>query len=494
MMKEMLKQNEGSELLTLWRNWQGGISCSYTQKLWNAKDLILLSEDIANKLFYQGLRRGDIVALLLSNSVGFPVILLATLMIGCNPLLLHVSTPKNEIEKLAKNIPIRWIIHDFFVGLSRLNRSDFKKIGTIFLDSLEIVVFSVSDSRDTSEHNIYAESVIFHPTSGTYGMPQICMRNQKVTIAEAENYTITIKDYNKIRIHITTPLSHAYAYGFGLVSSILTHSILVVSPEFNPKMLLRWERENPSDFLTIVPSMIKSLIYLKKFDSSYQLPKVVFYAGTRCDESIIADFEQLFGSTLYTIYGSTETGAITTNKIDNNKRFGVGTVLNNVQVKILNIKKYFDLGKEIGEIYVKSSSMMQGYIHNTSYNDIKYFPTGDIGYLDSNQNVHLVGRIRDVINIGGIKIDPVEIENVLFTYPNIIDCAVYPGKSKAGDEIILAALTTDKEELDLEDVKKFCYQYLNTHKIPSTFFILKEIPRTASGKCLKINLPGDSKI
>lgn len=474
-----------------WNRWQGEIDCDATQKCWNSEELVYLTKSTAKSLSSSGLQEGDMVLFLLSNTVAFPVMLVSTLMLRCNPLLLHVSTTIKEVEKVSKKMHIKWIVHDSIESLGRFQDTSYQKVTTFGFESLSVNLYSVPESN-VDEKKPDCKGVILHTTSGTYGRPQICIRNQNVAIAEAANYTSTITAYNHVRIHVTTPLSHAYAYGFGLMSAIITHSELVLAPAFNPKKVLRREKETLSNILTIVPPMAKPLIHLKQADPAYRLPKIIFYAGTRCDQMDIKEMEQLFETTVYTIYGSTETGAITSNYGKNKKASGVGSALNNVCLEIRNKEKYSNPQKEAGEIFVKSSSMMQSYYHKASEEKIEYFSTGDIGYMDGEGNVHLIGRSKDIINVGGIKVDPVEIENVLLSYPGISDCAVYPGKSPSNDEIILAALVLDRPDSLLTDIKKFCFENLSSYKIPYTFCTVKEIPRTASGKCKKVHLPGFS--
>lgn len=477
--------NENEEILSHWYGWQGVIDCETTKKPWTAKELVSISENVAAALEQQGIQQGDIVAFVFSNSVAFPVFLMATLMIKSHPLLLHVGTPLSEIENMASDIGIQWIMHDFQEGFSRISPTGFTR-------SNELSFGGISVGLKRSEQNeisrfIAAEGVCLHPSSGTYGSPRVCIRNQKVAICEAANYTETVTAYRNARVHITTPLNHAYAYGFGLMSALITDSTLVLAPSFNPKSLLRREKENPSDILAIVPPMANLLVYLKKVDPTYKVPPFTFYAGTRCDEQVIETFEKTFGSNLFTIFGTTETGAISTDYMEGNASEGVGSPFGRVRLNVSNTESYSDLGDNIGEIRVASSSMMQGYFKEEK--EIDYHPTGDIGYLDDEGNIHLVGRIRDIINVGGTKIDPSKVENCLFTHPAIGDCAVYPGKSQAGEEVVQAAIELKDSGVEIRTIKQFCYDNLNAKMVPSRFFVVEKLPRTPSGKCLKIQLP-----
>jgi acyl-coenzyme A synthetase/AMP-(fatty) acid ligase len=265
----------------------------------------------------------------------------------------------------------------------------------------------------------------------------------------------------------------------------------VLDTVFNPKKLLRRQKEEISDILAIVPPMVKPLVYLGNLDKSYRMPDIVFYAGAQCNELLLAKFENAFNTTLYTIYGTTETGAITTDFAHQVICEGVGKPLKNVEVEVKKQERYSDMGKGIGEIFVKSTSMMQGYAeHWHCEKNIKYWPTGDIGFIDEQGNIHLTGRKNDIINLGGMKVDPREVEKILLEHPLIHDAVVYSGILDDSSDIIQAAICVNEHELEAKTIRKYCYKHLNSYKVPRKYHFVSEIPRSPSGKCLKRYLPG----
>ena len=483
--------NTKYDLIQSWGGSGGKIQCSYTKRLWDSSDLIKMSKHMAQDMSKSGFVRGDVVAVLLSNTVAFPVVLMALLYLECNPLLLHVSTPTAELKRLLDKIQIKGYIHDFIQSTSRLNLQNeslqSKIVWTYEIENISLKAGIIDSKCNGACHDTYG--VVFHLTSGTSGQASICMRDQEVALAEAINYTSLIDIYNRARVVITTPLSHAFAYGFGLISSILTNSTLILNPVFNPRKILLEMTRNPCDILTIVPPMIKMLIHEKKSNPELEVAKNVFYAGTRCDDNLVKKFEEVFNRYLYTIYGSTETGGISTNYSKKHKLPNLGKPFKNVDIEIRNKDKYKELGPNIGEIRVKSTSMMQGYYKaNGNIQDIEYFPVGDIGLYD--KSLKLLGRTKDIINIGGLKVDPGEIEGVVLSYPNISDVAVYSGKIETGDEVILCAISTKDTKINIDLLRRHCLKNLAYYKIPRSFYIVEKMPRTASGKCIKVKLPG----
>jgi len=119
----------------------------------------------------------------------------------------------------------------------------------------------------------------------------------------------------------------------------------------------------------------------------------------------------------------------------------------------------------------------------------EYWNSGDIGFFDQLNNLHLIGRIKDIINVGGNKVDPKEVEEVLVKHPEIEDAVVYPGLVENGKEIVQAAICATDKNLNSRELNKYCFRNLAEYKIPVKFHYVDIIPRTPSGKCLKIQLP-----
>lgn len=475
-----------NELLNVWKDWNGSVNCIYSKRIWHAANIEDASNRLAEKLSEINLEKGDIVALVLSNTAAFPISLYALLKLECNPLLLHASTTYYELIKLSSRLPIKCFIHDFVEEISTI---DSDEINIAFEEQLENIKFTIGvlDILSSAQHREISGAIL-HLTSGTYGNPLVCIRNQFCAVAEAKNYVSSIPTYNNINIMLTTPLNHAFAYGFGLISALITDSTITIDSVFNPKRLLRTMSEHHCDFLTIVPPMAKTFIDLNRTLPFATFPSTIFYAGSHCDELTENVFETELKTKLYAIYGSTETGAIASNFSLSKKLPGLGKTLKGVQMRISNTFNYESLGENIGEVTIKSDSMMQGYYDSYDPNkEIDFFFTGDIGSVNKSI-VKLSGRIREIINKGGLKIDPKEIENILLTYPNIVDAVVYPGDTESGEEIILAALVVEKE-INISQLRNFCLHHLTPFKLPAKFYILDELPKTASGKYLKIKLP-----
>jgi long-chain acyl-CoA synthetase len=475
--------NDSNPLLTLWNNWQGAIDCYYSKKIWTSHELQHISSAFADYLISKGLKECDLVIIAMTNTAAFPVALMALLYVGCNPFLLNASVPQAELERLEKQFNVKYLIHDYIDGVSRFDNHQNRE--TFFVGNVPVGVTALTNQHG-DRYNSKKKGILFHPTSGTYGRSKYCIRSQKAAVHEGINITSSIDIYKSITITVTTPLHHAFSFGFGLVSSLLTQSTLILYPSFNPRILLKKLKIAQGDILTVVPPMLGTLITMAE-ESSYKMPKAVFFSGAPCKESSIINFQKTFNTRLYQMYGTTETGAITTSYSRDDIINAVGRPLKNMDVKICNCEKYTDMGQGIGEIHIKSSAMMDDYTHG-NIEIPEYWNSNDIGFFDERNNLHLVGRIKDIINVGGNKVDPKEVEEVLMKYPGIIDAVVYPGIVNDEKEFVQAAMCTNTE-INSRELNIFCFKNLVDYKIPVKFHVVNNIPRTPSGKCLKVNLP-----
>lgn len=473
------------QLIHAWDSWRGAIDCALSDRTWLAAELRAESEQLASQLAQGGVRSGDIVGIALCNSAAFPVALFALLRMGCNPVLLFAGTRAAEVVRTADELGMTRFVHDFADGVSQVEPSAFTTEAKARVAGSGLTLLN---TQRTSPPAIEGNGLIVHATSGTYGAAHFCIRNQHAAVAEGRNCIDTVTRPAGARIRVTTPLSHSYAYGFGFVSALLSDGVLVVEPYFNPRRLLRREHQCRSGITLIVPPMAKSLASVRT-GRDCAVGRAVFYAGAPCPQAVMEEFSTAFGQPLFAVYGTTETGAISTNHAAPGTHNNVGRALRNVEVLFLHHDRYASLGNGAGEIHVRTSSLMQGYVSAGANGIPDPWPTGDIGYADADGNIVIVGRIKDIINLGGMKVDPRDVESVLLQHENVSDAAVYPGLREDGSEFVQAAIHLHEKPADIESIRRHCLDRLDAHKVPLRFHIVDAIPRTPSGKCLKVQCP-----
>jgi fatty-acyl-CoA synthase/long-chain acyl-CoA synthetase len=145
---------------------------------------------------------------------------------------------------------------------------------------------------------------------------------------------------------------------------------------------------------------------------------------------------------------------------------------------------------EIGEIWCANPSVMKCYLNQPEETAAaftgRWFHTGDLGYLDDENYLHIVGRLKDVIISGGVNIYPAEIENVLLLHPTIFDCAVVGvDDAKWGQAVKAFVVPRQGASIDLAEVQQHCRQRLADYKTPRHLEVIAEIPKNIAGKTIK---------
>jgi len=211
-----------------------------------------------------------------------------------------------------------------------------------------------------------------------------------------------------------------------------------------------------------------------------------------------AVFEKLndtFSCPVIEAYGMTEaTHQMTSNPLPPKKQKpGFVGIPSGPEVCVMNNKNQVLKNGEIGEICIKGDNVTNGYENNQEANKINFFngwfKTGDEGYFDEEGYLKISGRLKEIINKGGEKISPLEIDNVLMYHPSVEQVVCFGFKDKMLGEDIAAAIVIEKGKSCSElDIKQYAQEKLAKFKIPKKIFFVNEIPKGSTGKLQRIGL------
>jgi long-chain acyl-CoA synthetase len=198
-----------------------------------------------------------------------------------------------------------------------------------------------------------------------------------------------------------------------------------------------------------------------------------------------------FGRPVYEGYGLTECSPFACYNHDLIHKVGsVGTPVENFEIKILDENdRELPLG-EWGEICIRGPGVMQGYWHKPEETAQAlrngWLHSGDIGTMDEEGYVFIVDRVKDMINVAGLKIWPAEVEQCLYRHPAVMEAAVYGISHTEKGEIVKAAIVLKPNtDTTAEQIKNFCRDHLAVYKVPSEVAFLENLPKSATGKILK---------
>ena len=347
------------------------------------------------------------------------------------------------------------------------------------------------------------KSVPLHPTSGTTGTPKIAIRHAESAVAEATNYARTLGVTAEDTVLGVVPMSHGYGFGTCFVMPLVTGASLFSSRRFQPHLVTRALREYRVTVFPAVPAMLHLLLVATRGEIA-GLPRSVLSAGAPLSERTAREFFEKAGQPVQCLYGTTETGGIAIAVTPEGAGVPgcVGPPMKTVEVKVRPLPDRGELEDKIGRVWVKSSSMMAGYLPaaastgghltaqriDTSRLVDGWFETGDLGYLDEAGRICLVARDSEVINVFGLKVLPAEVEAVIRELPEVSDVKVYAGRHKSGSQTV-KAVVAGPESLDVAAIGAHCARQLVGYKRPEVINLLPSLPRTPAGKIILDQLP-----
>jgi acyl-CoA synthetase (AMP-forming)/AMP-acid ligase II len=210
----------------------------------------------------------------------------------------------------------------------------------------------------------------------------------------------------------------------------------------------------------------------------------------------MADIEERLGAPMLEAYGMTEAAhQMASNPLPPGVR-KPGSVGHGTHVEIAILDEAGDLqpAGTTGEVSIKGPTVFGGYESNAEANAVSFshgwFRTGDQGYLDSDGYLTLVGRLKELINRGGEKISPREIDDVLLTHPSVAEAVCFGIPDRVYGEEVVAAVVLTGSATEVE-LKAHCSAVLADFKCPKTIYLVEAIPRTATGKIQRRNVAAE---
>ena len=337
-------------------------------------------------------------------------------------------------------------------------------------------------------------ALILH-TSGTTSRPKRVPLAHQNLLTSARNvahtYQLTAADVSLC----VMPLFHVH----GLVASTLatfgTGGTVVVPPKFNPLSFWSTVREHRATWYSAVPTIHQVLVSRSKGNRPPGAEQLRFIRS--CSASLapqlMSEMETIFGAPVLEAYGMTEAAhQMASNPLPPASRkagsVGCGT---NVEIAILGETGNQLPHETVGEVSIKGPNVFAGYEGNAQANSESFsngwFRTGDQGQLDSEGYLTLVGRIKELINRGGEKISPREIDEALLTHKAVAEAVCFGIPDRVYGEDVAAAVVL-KDAATEKDLIDHCRTRLAEFKCPKTIYIMETIPRTATGKIQRRNV------
>ena len=338
-------------------------------------------------------------------------------------------------------------------------------------------------------------------TSGTTGFPKGVQLSHTNLIGNAKSMAECMRLSSKDTLCIPVPFFHCFGCVIGTLCSVVSAAAMAPVVAFNPVDVLETIQASRCTAVHGMPTMfIAELEEMKNKPYDTASLRTGVMAGSPCPIEVMKQVVSTMGASEMTIvYGQTESSpGITQTRPDDSLELRVTTVgraLPNVEVKIVDPAS----GEEVprgqqGELCTRGYHVMKGYYKNPEataqvIDADGWLHTGDLATMDENGYCKITGRIKDMIIRGGENIYPREIEEFLYTHPDIRDVQVVGVPSrKYGEEVVAFVQLKNGAKLTSEDLRAFCTDRIAFHKIPAYFVFVNEYPTTASGKIQKYKL------
>lgn len=463
-----------------------------------------------------GIREADCIALILPNCPEFAIAFYATAKLNAIALPLNHLFKEEEISYYISDSNPKAIITDLKrVELCRniISKLD-RKIELIVVDGVEpstryFYDLIVIEPENYDNISSFPGDVIYQYSSGSTGRPKRVCRTQHNLYHEVKNFAETTNVNSADNILCIVPLYHAHGLGNCLLAATCNGGTLVILEQVlqqgNPvevPFVFRRQRVlelSQNERVTILPAVPYIFNTLAETPSDTQVDlsalKLCFSAGNFLPKDIFDKFLTRFGIPVRQLYGCTEAGSISINLDETleNTYDSVGTPMKNAEIKIIS-----DEGEElpvgqIGEVVIKSQALTSGYYNMPELNQQAFkdgwFLTGDLGKKDEDDRFYITGRKKLLIDTGGYKVDPIEIEDILMTHPLVKEAVVVGVKRADAGEIIKAAIVTKEgARIEENELLSFCKERMTEFKIPKIIEFREEIPKSPLGKILRKDL------
>jgi acyl-CoA synthetase (AMP-forming)/AMP-acid ligase II len=294
------------------------------------------------------------------------------------------------------------------------------------------------------------------------------------------------------------PLFHIHGLIAGVLSSLGAGGSTYCSPGFNAMRFFGWVEEAAPSWYTAVPTM-HQLILTRAARNSEAIAgnplRFIRSSSSPLPPTVMAELEAVFDAPVIESYGMTEAAhQMTSNPLPPRARKpGTVGVAAGPDVAIMDEAGALLEGGATGEIVIRGPNVAAGYQSNAEANATAYtdgwFRTGDQGVIDPDGYLTITGRLKEIINRGGEKISPREVDEVLLAHPAVAQAVTFAmPHERLGEEVAAAVVLRDGEEASERDLRKFVGEHIADFKTPRQIVILDEIPKGATGKIQRIGL------
>lgn len=339
--------------------------------------------------------------------------------------------------------------------------------------------------------------LILH-TSGTTSRPKMVPLTQANLCASAEHIRKTLQLTPEDRCLNVMPLFHIHGLMAALMATLTAGGSVFCTPGFNSARFFEWFKTAEPTWYTAVPTMHQAVLAQAPghLDSIRKRPlRFVRSSSASLPPSVMSALEETFGAPVIEAYGMTEAAhQMASNPLPPRPRKpGSVGVAAGPEVAIMDGQGELLANGLTGEIVIRGPNVMMGYHNNPSANSGAFsggwFRTGDEGYFDPDGYLYITGRLKEMINRGGEKVAPREVDEVFLEHPAIAQAVTFGVRHPTlGEDVATAVVLQSGATVELHELRRYALDRLAPHKAPSLVIAVNEIPKGPTGKLQRIGL------
>lgn len=463
---------------------------------------------LAKGLLDSGMRRGDIVAILLYNCAEFLEITFAVNKIGAIWLPLNWRLAGPELSYILNDAQAKMLISqkEFsqviesvkkelpsikgYIGIGKDVPQGWKSYDEIVRTNSGSVVPHADVELDDLSRLMYTSGTTAHPKGAMITYGNLYWKN----ISHILEFDLTAED----KVLVIGPLYHVGGLDLPATGVLYVGGSLVILRAFDSIQILKAIDKEKITGTWMAPAMINMLLQeptIKQYDVSSL--RYIIDGGEKMPEPLIRRVMESFPNTWFAdAYGLTETvsGDTFLWKDKGLEKIGsVGKAVPHLQIKIFDDNEKEVPAGQLGEIVLKGPKVFKGYWNNpeATADTIKkgWFHTGDIGYVDEEGYLYIVDRKKDIIISGGENVASLEVERVIYEIPKVLEVGVVGIPHPRWQEVPKAYVVLKAgEKITEQEIIDHCLKKLAKFKVPKEIEFIKSLPRNPSGKILKREL------
>lgn len=471
----------------------------------------------ASVIRHLNIQKGDHIALLLGNRPEFLISLYAAMRAGVTVIPINPIYTMDEITYIVNNGDVKAIIaEETFLEKIEKGLNAFPQVETYIIcessNNIEEKVSILSESvkekvklfnKELNSINTlvdcdeidHEDTAVILYTSGTTGYPKGAMLSHKNLYSNARDVSNHFLMSSEDRIIATLPLFHVFGLTVVANAPLLKGAKILIAPRFSPSEIYELADIQRATVFAGVPTMLNFLCqYSNGNPESFSNLRLAISGGAPLPISVLDSFEQRFNIKVSEGYGLSEAAPVTCfNPLNRERKPGsIGMSIPNVENRVVDDQGNEVPIGEVGELVVRGPNVMKGYYKLPEETSIAirdgWLYTGDLAKKDEDDYFYIVDRKKDLIIVGGYNVYPREVEEVLYSHPNVLETAVVGIPDPDFGETVYAYVTLKENNSTICDLQQFCAKSLAKYKIPEVIEFIDHIPKNSTGKILKREL------